>query len=276
MEVGTRETLRHVISSALKISYDTTGIPSTRSQQVASDFLLKSSLASPTLWNIIFPQNIRDFPAVAQSFLVHDFPSAYVLIRTLFEGYINMYYLLIDPITESELRFRLYIWDRHALFERQKMGKSLGSQIDQLEEVKLQIEKYNELIKTSEYYSKLSAREQAFYLKEGKWTKLTKLDLAKIAGFHESQTEFIYKLLSNYTHSEQFALMQIHSIMDPKESARFMKVVIRFTEIFLCLTLNIFGKVFPLGKSMIEQDNKLMETIEFWEELKSKDFKEMI
>lgn len=277
MEVGTKKSLHHVISSVLKISSDLTGIDCTRQQEIASDFLLKNSLVSLTLWNIIFPKDLTEFPNITKSFKVHDFPSAYVLIRTLFEGYINMYFLLIDPISDSECEFRLNIWDRHALIERQKMGNSLGSTHEQIQREKEQIEKYTQLIRNSDYFESLAKKDQEYYIATEKWTKLSKTDLAKKAGFHQSQSEFIYKFLSNYAHGDPYAIMQIHCIDSPILADKFTKKIpLEYTEMFLCLTLNIFGQIFPKGKSIFMKDKVLMEIIDFWEDLKTKDFKEMI
>ena len=277
MEVRTKESLHHIISFALKISFDTSGIDCTRQQAIASDFLLKNSMVSLTLWNIIFTKDSKEFPIITESFKVHDFPSAYVLIRTLFEGYINMYYLLIDPVSDCECGFRVNLWDRHALIERQKMGNSLGSKHEQIAREKEQIEQYTHRIKNSDYFNNLSEKDQKSYLTTEKWTKLKKADLARRAGIHKTQSEFIYKLLSNYAHCDPFALMQIHCIDSPDLAERFMrKTPLDYTEMFLSLTLNIFGKIFPKGKSMIIRDDDLMKIIDFWEELKTKDFKEMI
>ena len=277
MEVGTEKSLHHVISSVLKLSFDLTGIDCTRQQEIASDFLLKNSLVSLTLWNTILPKALTEFPNITKSFKVHDFPSSYVLIRTLFEGYINMYYLLIDPASDSECEFRLNIWDRHALIERQKMGISIASKHEQIQKEKEQIEKYTQLIRNSDYFKSLAKKDQEYYITTEKWTKLSKTDLARRAGFHKSQSEFIYKFLSNYAHCDPYALMQIHCIDSPKLAEKFTrKIPIDYTEMILCLTLNIFGQLFPKGRSMLVKDRILMEIIDFWEELKTKDFKEMI
>ncbi len=277
MEYGTKNSLHYVISSVVKISRDTTGINCTREQAIASDFLLKNSLVSITLWNTIFPKALTEFPGINKSFKVYDFPSTYVLIRTLFEGYINMYYLLIDPISDIECEFRLNIWDRHALIERQKMGISIASKNEQLQREKKQIEKYTQLIRESDYFKTLDKKEQQYYITTEKWTKHSKTDLARKAGFHKSQSDFIYKFLSNYAHCDPYALMQIHCIDSPQLAEDFTKKIpVDYTEMILCLTLNTFTQLLPKAKSIVMDDEILIEIIDFWEELKSKDFKEMI
>jgi hypothetical protein len=71
--------------------------------------------------------------------------------------------------------------------------------------------------------------------------------------------------------------MQIHFIDSPILAEKFTrKIPLEYTEMFLCLTLNIFGQIFPKGKAIIMKDKVLMEIIDIWEELKTKDFKEMI
>lgn len=111
MEVGTRESFKKVLESAIKISKLTTGLPCTRAQEMAADFLTKNVLTSITLWNIFNPPIIKDSAILGQHSGIYDFPSANVLIRSLFESYINLNYLLIDPTTEEEREFRLDLWD---------------------------------------------------------------------------------------------------------------------------------------------------------------------
>jgi len=275
MEFATLQSLHKTILSALKISADTTGLPCSRAQELGSDFLTKNTMVSLTIWHIINPQNIEGFPITSDSFRVYDFPSAHVLIRTLFEGYINMNYVLIDPKSDEEREFRLNLWDRHALLERQKMASSIGSQHKKVKIEERKIDVYAESIKNSQYFRTLPGDEQQSFLNMHKWTKLNTIERADKANIHRSQSEFIYKFLSNYAHSEAFALMQIHSVFSVQMAQKLMRFPIRFTEMFLSLTLKLFAKLHPVAASIIESDQDLLEIIDFWEDLKRKDLKEV-
>lgn len=275
MEFATLSSLRKVISASGQVSCRTTGLPCSRAQELASDFLLKNVMVSLTIWNIVNPDDVEEFPEISPSFKMWDSPSAYVLIRTLFEGYINMHHVLLDPESEKERRLRMDLWDRHALLERQKMGCSIGSRHDKLERERSQIKTYTKSIRESTFVQNLPEQERESLINMHKWTKLTTLDRADRAGIHRSQSEFIFKFLSNYAHCEAYSLMQIHSIQTDEQARQLMDVPIRFTEMLLSLTLRAFAAIQPLAKPIIQKDKVLEKTIDFWEELKAKDLKEI-
>lgn len=275
MEFATLSSLHKVISAAARISCRTTGLPCTRAQELASDFLTKNLMVGISIWNIVNPKDVQEFPDISPSFTIWDFPSAYVLIRTLFEGYVNMHYILIDPESEEDKRLRIDLWDRHALLERQKMGSSIGSKHKKLEAEKSQIEVYTKSIRESTCVQSLQEEERKSLINTSKWTTLKALDRAAKAGIHKSQSEFVFKFLSNYSHCEAYALMQIHSVHSDEQAKELMNLPIRFTEMFLSLTLNAFATIQPLAKPIIEKDGVLEEIIDFWEELKAKDLKEI-
>lgn len=272
----TPQSLHKVILSSLKISIKTTGLRCNRAQQLASDFLTKNTMVSLTVWNINNPKSIEEFSMIRNPFKIYDFPSAHVLIRTLFEGYINMNYVLIDPVSDEEREFRLDLWDRHGLLERQKMASSIGSQPKQLEIEKRQIDTYTKSIGNSQYFKNLSGSEQRSFLHMHKWTKLTTIERADKANIHRSQSEFIFKFCSNYTHSESYALMQIYSVRSIQMTQELMRLPMSFTEMFLSLTLKLFAKLQPVAKSMIEDDQDLLYIIDFWEDLKTKDLNKLL
>lgn len=189
------KSLRKVIESALEISIKTTGKPVNRMQKTASDFLTKNTLVSLTIWNIGNPKPMNEFPNVGQSFSVLDFPSAFVLVRTLFESYINMNYVFNDPKSDDEREFRLNLWDRHALIERQKMASFVGSKISKLGNELQQIDEYEKLIKRSRCFLALSERDQNYFLHKKKWTRLKTIERADRAGINSNLSNL--RLLRN-------------------------------------------------------------------------------
>jgi len=275
MSFATLSSLHKVLSAAAKISCRTTGLPCTRAQELASDFLTKNVMVGISIWNIVNPKEVHEFPNISPSFTIWDSPSAYVLIRTLFEGYVNMHYVLLDPGSEEERRLRMDLWDRHALLERQKMGSSIGSRHKKLDAEKKQIEAYTKSIRESPCVQSLQEKERQSLIDMHKWTKENTLDRADKAGIHRSQSEFVYKFLSNYAHCEPYALMQIHSVHSGDQARQLMDLLIRFAEMFLSCTLNAFAKIQPLAKSEMEKDDELAEIINFWEKCKTEDLKKI-
>jgi len=224
-------------------------------------------LCSISIWRILNPNETNELPEV------YDFTSVYVLLRSLFEGYINMYYILIDPETDSEMEFRLDLCDRNALYERQKMGNVLGSQAPILLEEKKSIEEYTESIIKSDYFKNLDNGEKQSYIDIEKWTKSSWKERADKSNIHKSHFEFFYKLLSNYAHSEPFALMQIHCVKSPGITKRLAVLQMELTEMYLSLTIKLFSKLLPEARAIIEDDIILLKIINFWEGFKKKNLK---
>ncbi len=275
MPFRSKKALHKVILCASRISYDTSGLRCTRAEKQASDFLTKNVMASLTLWNIVNPKKTEDFPIVKGLYGVFDFPSAWVLVRTLFEGYINMNYLLIDPRSNKEREFRLDLWDRHGLLERQRMAHSIGSHDKKLETNKKQIDELTESIRGSKYFNILSLSKQQAVLCGPGWTDVKTLSRADKANIHRSQSEFLFKFCSNYAHCESFALMQVHAVRSSNEAQKLMSLPMSFVEMFLSLTLKLFGELQQMAKPVIIGDQDLTRIIDFWHDLKTKNFKEL-
>jgi len=267
------ESLKEVISSAINISVKTSKLECTRAQALASDFVTKNALVSLTIWRIVNPHEIVSFPEAGKYSEVHDFPSSYVLLRTLFEGCVNMYYVLIYPQTADEKELRLIMWDRHACYESAKMGEALKYKQYLIDKEKSQIEIFKERIKNLEMFNNLEEKEKQSLLDTHNFA-LNKLDArVKIAGIHESYYAYIYKLLSNYAHSGAFALRQIHEIKSPRMPKELTYLQMIFTEMFLSLTLKFFGEIFPKAQTIIAKNKRLLEIIEFWDSYKKKKLK---
>lgn len=267
--------LKKIISSAIKISSKTYNMPCTRAQELAADFLTKNTMASLTIWNIINPKNISDFKVNNSSFKMYDLPSLYVVIRTLFEGYLNMNYILLDPESEEERELRLNLWDRHALYERKKMSNFVGTQNKKLKLELEKIEEYTNRIKNSPYVKKQPKNRRQSLIERHNWCKLKKVQLAKKANIHKSQAEFMYKFLSNYVHSDSYSLMQINSYDSVDTVKKFLQLPINFTEMSMSLTIDTFSKMIPKAHKIVNNDEELVKIILLWNNLKKQDLKKI-
>ena len=149
MEYVSKESLQKAISKAIEISYNTYGQCCSREQALASDFLTKNTLVALTIWNIINFPEIKEIPKINEKITVFDFPSAYVLIRSMYEAYINMNYVIINPDSDEERALRMNLWDRHALYEKRKMADFIGSKYSRRVEIEKQIKNVTKSIKAS-------------------------------------------------------------------------------------------------------------------------------
>lgn len=262
-----------LLNHSIFVSKETTGIQCSRAEQEASVFLQKNILSAYTVYNIQNPKPNDVFPALKKGSLLHDFASAYVLVRSMFEAYVNMYYLLINPSSDEEREFRLDRWEKHALTERQKMAESLGSSNPILTKDKEHISRFTKNILSSEYFRNLEPSQQQSIRNSHKWTSLKVIERADKAGIHRSQSEYIYKFLSNYTHSESFSIMQLSSIENAKQPLEFCRIPVHYAEMFLALTLSAFSRLNPLDKKLVMQNEEIFNVLVFWEETKTEDVK---
>lgn len=265
-----------ILNYSIQISKETRGLSCGRAEKEGSVFLHKNVLSTYTLFQIINPRPNDIFPSMVKGAVVYDSPSMNVIVRAMFEAYINMHYLLIDPSTEEERDFRLDRWDKHSLTERKKIASSLGSKNPVLIKDEKQILFYENRIKNSSVYKSLSPQEKQSIDNSEKWTRADTITRAILAGFHKTQAEFLYKFLSNYSHSESYSLMQLHSIKKIEEALALCNMPLRFGEMLLALSINCFAKLNGKAVDVISKNNELKILIDFWASLKQKDLTEMM
>ncbi len=263
-----------VLNHSIYVSKQTRRMKVTRSEKEASVFLQKNIQNAYTLYYIFNPIPNTIFPAMIIGSVIYDFTSANVIARSMFEAYINMYYILLDNVSEEERDFRLDRWEKHSLTERKMMAQWLGSKNPKLIIEEDEIKKFEERIYESNYFKKLPKNEQQSIRDSYKWTRLNTLEKADLAGIDRSQSEYLYKILSNYTHSESFSIMQLHSIENPLEARDLCKLSMSFGEMFLTLSLAGFGSINQRALELINQNKQIVELITFWNQLKSKKLSE--
>lgn len=264
-----------ILNHSISVSKETSHFPCTRAEQEASVFLHKNILSAYTSFSILDPIPRPISFTSLNGVVLFDFPSAYVIARAMFETYVNMHYLLIDPASDEEREFRLDRWDKHSLTERQKMGIAIGSSDQKLKDEAKQIIEIDMRILQSRYFRQLPVNEQKSIKYSHNWTNLGAIARADKADIHCSQSEFLYKFFSNYSHSESYSLMQLHDA-DPNQSQQSCKLACNFAEMFLALTLNAFGKLNVDWKNKVAQNNEVFQIIKFWELTKQQDLKVLL
>ncbi len=263
-----------ILNHSIYVSKQTRRIKCTRAEKEASVFLQKNLQSAYTLYYIYNPIQNTIFPAMSKGAVLFDFASANTIARSMFEAYINMYYLLLDKVSDEERDFRLDRWEKHALTERRLIVKSTGRIYPILETDEQEIKKFEKKIFDSNYFKNLPKNEQQSIRDSYKWTKLDAIEKADLAGIERSQSEYLYKIVSNYTHSESFAIMQLHSIEKPLEARELCELSIDFGEMFLTLSLDGFGLLNQNVRELINQDERVIELIKFWNQQKTKKLSE--
>ena len=265
-----QNSFKKLLNHSILISKETRQTPCSRAEHEASIFLHKNVMNGYTLFHILYPTPNASLPALSKGAVLFDFPAAYVIARAMFEAYVNMHYLLIDPVSDEEREFRMDRWNKHALTERQEMGGALGSTNPKLEQEREQISQLESRILRSPYFAKLPPNEQQSIRDSHGWGSPKIYDMADKACIHRSQSQFLYKFLSNYAHSEPYSLMQLYDA-SIEESRDFCKQAATFGEMFLALTLDAFSRLNMRASELLSKNSEVAQVIKFWEENKRQD-----
>lgn len=271
-EFGSKNSLFLLIRRSTKINKDTTGTEEDESKRIAHIFFSRNLLTTITIWNIIEPPPlmIPEFRSEMTQF--HDASSAFTLVRNLFESYVNMHHLLIDNQNESERELKLLLWNRHYREERKKMAEFRSLKDIKLEKEKTEIEEINRKILQNQHYKTLKKGQQKHIEDNKNWSLLNFIERAKRSNIQEKQVQYMYKFLSNYAHSESFAIMQYSSIKNPNEAIETLHILpVAYAEALLSFTLEIFTTLFSEYKLKIKEDIFLLKCIESWKDFMSKE-----
>lgn len=263
-----------ILNISIYLSKLTRRTSCSRKASECSYFFQKNILSAYSIFTIYYPKPVVELPALTKGAILQDFPSAYVIVRSMFEAYINMYYLLFDSESENEVEFRLNMWEKHGLVEQNTLLNYHGTQKNRVKENLRDIEKLKKRITDSEYFQNLSEPDKQSFNNSEKWTRLNKMQLADKAGISSSLSEFIYKFLSNYSHSESFSLMQLKGVSSFSESVQLSTLPKMFAEMFLALTLCQFTKLNLFDKKILTKDRDIIRIIRFWNITSRKEFKD--
>lgn len=272
IEVGNKESFRKMLSSALKISDKTSGLVASNDEILGAAFFTRCVLGCTTIWNILNPKEITDFPEYKKSFkLAPDFPSSYDLLRALYENLINLNYVLNDPCLQEEKDFRIKMWERHTLNERLELAKvmhqspEIVNEINSLQTQKSSLEKE---IFSSSYFNSLPANDQQSIKSSSNWCRLKTKERADLLKLRKGLHDFLYRYLSSYSHSEGIALEQIDATRSPEQAKEMETPIMFHAEMILCLTIDLYAGMQPEAKKIVSADITLQEQLKSWQAFK--------
>ena len=104
--------------------------------ELATDFHHKIILTGYTLYYIFYPRPNDIFENLSKRAVTYDFPSAYSLLRVIFEAYVNAYFILFGTESDGEKKYRILRWDIHDLKERLKLAEIIKSSHARVDEMK--------------------------------------------------------------------------------------------------------------------------------------------
>lgn len=148
-----------------------------------------------------------------KNYSIIDLNSNYLIARAEIENYYTFYYLFIQPENKSEYLFRYLLFKASGLKARQKFTtRSPESQDKQMQEKK-RMEELKEEIKKNEYFRSFTSKKQKYLLKNLPAKTDNWVNLIKSADIKPNYFLDIWRLYSNYAHSEALSFLQFSDYM---------------------------------------------------------------
>ncbi|SFZ95162.1 hypothetical protein SAMN05428642_1094 [Flaviramulus basaltis] len=199
-----------------------------------------------------------------------DRSSIYILTRSIIEAFLTLEYLFFNNLEREEQIFRYQLWRISGFMSRQDFGKTANQKfLDKMEREKIEIEKLKEGVKKSPFYPSLK--------KQDLW-KLDKFGLPRIMSWsslltqsvlNNSHFDRLYKLYSNYAHSEFISIIQLNEgKLSSSNSFNIETTVtsLNNVRILSCVALMELVNRYGFAKERyLEVDESLRVAIEFWD-----------
>ena len=201
--------------------------------------------------------------------LIIDRSSLYILTRSVIESFLTLEYLYFNNLSREEQIFRYNLWRISGFMARQDFGKTKNEKfLSKMEKEKAEINELKKTIKTSPYYSKLKQQQLWKLDKYGlprimSWSELLEQSILKTDLF-----EKVYKLYSNYAHSEFIAMIQLNEgKMSKADSFNAETTITTLNNILVinCVSIISFVNKYELAKDKyMEIDESSRYVIDFW------------
>jgi hypothetical protein len=140
---------------------------------------------------------------------VIDYPSIFVLTRTLIENYITLCYIYNNNLPDEERIFRYKLWEVSGLLSRQSWGKSLSDKLNKKkEEERILIDKIILEIEKMPEYSTLDKNQLSKLKKYGLPRLYSWNELIMQSNVRKEMFSSAYSYYSSYAHTEYISILQ--------------------------------------------------------------------
>ena len=257
-----------VLTTAIRISQGTAGIPTSRVTEMASQLLMQNVITSLTIDALVHPPPRLGISELPQSFTVTDLPSLCILTRGIVETYLTLFYIAVESVPAAEREFRLLWWDWHEVNERICALNWIGSKTKNLEPYGKKRNALRSRIAKHTNYSSLPKKLKNQFEQQKLPTDavlLSKAQIAEIAGVHPVQFRVVYKSLSQYAHAQPIAISTMlgSSASSPEVKSHF-NYAVRHAISYLLFSVRDFITVFPEGRELT--DEKFWRLVAIWGE----------
>jgi hypothetical protein len=147
--------------------------------------------------------------AMAKDVSVYDIHSFYVLSRSLMESYLMTNYLNFTPKSDEQGEFRNDLYALSGLSSRQEFETITDDGRAKKAKEKKEIEQLKSKIKSNKYFRSLSVEKQRKLLKDAPSKEMGWEQLIKATRIRNREYLMMWKLYSNYAHSEYLSSIQL-------------------------------------------------------------------
>lgn len=143
---------------------------------------------------------------------LHDYSSAYILARSLYESLLTMFYIFFDFKSDSEKEIKYNIWVYCGYFERQQYMVITADSIEKKQTEESILNSFKEKIISSPFYLNTpDARKKIEndVIKKGKWKLSSWNKIGKSLGLSPHIYKDIYSSLCGYAHSGRNSVFQL-------------------------------------------------------------------
>lgn len=227
--------------------------------------LVKFSLHSSSLLYLMKGTPLK-IDKSGKTITYHDISTIYLLVRAQIENYLMFYYLNIQPETFEQGEFRYLLYELSGLSHRQQFNVGTEDQRLQKEKEKKEIDVLIDKIRQNKYFLNLPKQEQIQLLKS---RPSRTMGWEKLIESSQLNTEFflgVWKLYSNYSHSEMIGSIQMKAyIKEPAELRRVLFSTLQHTNMLTCVAIKDLVKLFKTSEIVFNTlPIDLKTKIEFW------------
>ncbi|MBI4931809.1 MAG: hypothetical protein HY841_13665 [Bacteroidetes bacterium] len=201
--------------------------------------------------------------------IYHDISSIFSLSRSYLESFLTINYLYFNFKNEEQAIFRYLLYSASGLNRRQSYPTSNIENTSKKEEEKKEIDFLINRIKVNTYFLSLHPKKQKDLL-----TKLLPYEIEKEKIFIETGLDSMsfhtmWKLFSNYSHSEFIEAMQVKLyINNQKEFIATLYGTFRFCLMLNCYLLIKLVEKFDFAKQIYNESNSTTKyAVEFWKKI---------
>lgn len=183
-----------------------------------------------------------------------DISSINILTRAIIENYLMIYYLYFDNVDESRKEFRFLIYAIDGLSRRQKNLVAFDDESsNQLSNENKELLNLKNKLKNNSYFQFLEIKQQERYLK-GCATEKNLTTLLELIDLNPELYQNIWKLQSNYAHSEFISVLQIRTyVKRPEELVNSSFVMAELTAMIASISIDHLKNNFDAARLIFDE-----------------------